>query len=660
VNRPISLHGSSRHAAILSSDEARAFLAAPGFPLPDATAMRRVGSADAREFLATGLLLRAALEEAAGLDPGHAVLDIGCGWGRLALPLAARLGPRGRYLGMDAAAEAIAWCRRHIQEADPRLGFHHADIRNGYANPQGRIRAEAARLLPWEEHFDRVVAFSLFTHLLPAATARYLAEAARLCRPGGVLVASFFLLDGPARAAIEAGRADRRFPAARGIARIEDPAVPEDAVAYDADQVMAMLDAAGFEAGWRPGSWCDRGVPAFDYQDVVVARRRGSAPAGGGTRGAVLGIADGALTGWAWDAGAGARPAIRLEVAGAVVAEAGPGGSEAPREAVPAGAAAGFVVPLPPHLLGRRLRDVRLLAGAQDLPLLARPALRFADPAEELAQGWRREALRDGLWWIEALERRADGGWAGRLRAVPPRGIAAGRPWLFGGGARVPLEGTGEASPGLARALGLVPGSLRTGHAFVLPGGLLRPGDALALGEAPDRPWAPGAVPLPEEPGEGPPGAALDAAAAAALLRAVTGKRLPADGLDLPPDGAMAVLTAAAPARFASAIRGLDVPEPGGEAALVAALAAALAPGGLLLLGVAGAATLLEGAGGTARLLAWLRDDTAEAPEAPPGRRRLRGPGHLAATWGGAFELLARREAVLQGRGDLVLLRRHR
>ena len=38
---------------------------------------------------------------------------------------------------------------------------------------------------------------------------------------------------------------------------------------------MALFDAAGFDADWRPGTWCPRSAPAFDYQDLVVARRRG-------------------------------------------------------------------------------------------------------------------------------------------------------------------------------------------------------------------------------------------------------------------------------------------------------------------------------------------------------------------------------------------------
>ncbi|MEO3475136.1 class I SAM-dependent methyltransferase [Roseomonas sp. CAU 1739] len=635
---------------MLAAPESQAILVAPGFPLPDRTALRRVGSTDARDFLETGLLLRAALEETAGLEPDHAVLDIGCGWGRLAMPLAARLGTHGRYLGMDAAAEAIAWCRRHIGEIDPRFRFHHADIRNSYANPRGRIPAHKAMLLPWEERFDRVVAFSLFTHLLPDALVRYFAEAARLCRPGGALVATFFLLDAPAREAIAAGRADRDFPAVHGIARLANPGVPEDAVAYDAAEILGLLDAAGFDAEWRPGAWCARGVDPFDYQDLVIARRRGPAAPCIGTRGAVQAISGGALRGWAWDAIKDAPPLLRLEVAGEVVAEGQPDHPvrSAPPDGPPAGAPAGFALPLPPHLVGRRLRDVRLLGGAEALPLLARPTLLLADPPEELARGWRREALRDGLWRIDSVERQPDGGARVCIWAVPPRGTPPiMSPVVLHGAARVPLVPMDGSDTALDAALGHPPGTIRPGYEFHLSPASAAHANVLRLGFAADRVWAPHAgLALPP---------AGNAVTGASCLRGVTGRSPASFGpqLDLRPTGLAEV--PAGEARLVTALDGIDAAE---EAALVDALAAAMAPGGLLLFGTPGAAALIGGAGGVARLLGWQRHGTAEAPEAAPGQRRLRSRAQFESAWGQAFALLDLREAVLSGMCDLALLKR--
>lgn len=639
-----------RHEALLGDPAARCFLADPGFPLPDATAIRRVGSTSALEFLQTGLLLRAALEETAGIAPDHSILDVGCGWGRLAMPLAARLGPAGRYLGMDAAAEAVAWCRRHIAEADGRLRFHHADIRNSYANPRGRIPAARAVLLPWEERFDRVVAFSLFTHLLPEALARYLAEAARLCRPGGALVATFFLLDAPARAAMAEGRTDRRFPAAHGIARIADPAVPEDAVAYDAGEVLALMDAAGFDAEWRPGAWCPRGVAPFEYQDLVVARRRGVARAAGGARGAVTALAGGAFRGWAREAN-GAPATVSLDIGGQAVARVAAGGAEA------------FTLEVPGHLLGREVRDLRILAGAEALPLLARPRLLLADPAEELARAWRVQTVRRGVWRVETLEWQPDGAVEGVVWAIPPGAMMPDRPpHLLLGQERVPLVPMDAADDAFGLAFGLDPGRLRPRHRFRLAAGLPGCGACLRILGADGEAWEPvrGCV-VPGRMPDGPLQPALDMLTAAAALRAATGLSLaaltPCLALSADPHPVLGVASAGA-ARLVLAMEGLDVSAVEAEDALVGAVARATAPGGFVLAGLPGACALLDGQGGSARLLRWLRRGIDLVPEAAAGERTMRGQAHLRAAWGAAFEVLRVEEAALSGLRDLVVLRR--
>lgn len=100
--------------------------------------------------------------------------------------------------------------------------------------------------------------------------------------------------------------------------------------------------------------------------------------------------------------------------------------------------------------------------------------------------------------------------------------------------------------------------------------------------------------------------------------------------------------------------------EAAGEAALVAALARVLTPGALVVAGMPGALALLGGEGGTARLLAWLRQGLVVLPEAPPGRRAIRSEAHLRTAWGTAFEVLRVDQAALSGLRDLVVLRRRR
>lgn len=646
-----------RHQAVLASAPCRAFLADPGLPVPDATAIRRVGSTSPTEFLQTGFLLSEALREAAGLAPDEAVFDIGCGWGRLALPLARYLGPAGRYLGMDAAAEAIAWCRRAIGEADPRFRFHHADIRNSYANPRGRIPAAAAVLLPWEERFDLVVATSLFTHLLPEAVERYVAEAGRLCRPGGRFFATFFLLDAEALRLSAEGRARHRFPAQRGAARIANEAVPEDAVAYPREHVLALLDAAGFDAEVRPGAWCGRdGAAAFDYQDVVLARRRGAPTRRAGTLGAVEGLSRGRLRGWAWDRGGAAPPLVRIELDGETVAEARPDRPrrDLPEGGPPAGAPCGFTIALPPRFLDGKRRALRVTAGEEALLLCAREGIAITDPVEEMLRAWRLEAVSRGAWRIESLafaEGRLEGlGWA-----VPPRGRVPAMPVaLFAEGRRVPVAWLDRPDPDLAVALGLPEDGVRPWFRFVLPapekGRPLR----VLLGPAADEPYDPpcgfAIAPDAEAP------RARDGLQVAAALRRRLGRSVAGfpRRLDLPADGAEAeAALAAAPEGAVDLVLALGLLADGdmaAEARRLDALHRACAPGGVAALATAGrGAWIASSAAPAERFLAWRRDGLAEGS---------RTPAHIVATWGARFEVVAHEELALTGLRDLVLLRR--
>jgi SAM-dependent methyltransferase len=60
-------------------------------------------------FKATGDEFLGYLVDLYGLQPGDAVLDVGCGSGRMALPLAGYLNREGRDAGFYVAREAIAW-----------------------------------------------------------------------------------------------------------------------------------------------------------------------------------------------------------------------------------------------------------------------------------------------------------------------------------------------------------------------------------------------------------------------------------------------------------------------------------------------------------------------------------------------------------------------
>lgn len=239
------------------------------WPLPPRRWRGRVGKG---EFRAVGTEIFGLVRDLGGLAPDARLLDLGCGAGRLVEPLRRYLGLRGSYEGLDIVPEFVAWNRRWVTPVDPRFRFRRAAVRNDAYHPSGEP-AESYTFPYRDGEFDLVVASSLFTHLLAPAARRYLVECARVLRPGGRLVATFFLLDDEVLARMAAHRTDVVFPWTVPYGRIADPAQPEFAVAYEAWAVEGALAEAGLRlaSGWRRGQWS--GVEGTTYQDLVVADR---------------------------------------------------------------------------------------------------------------------------------------------------------------------------------------------------------------------------------------------------------------------------------------------------------------------------------------------------------------------------------------------------
>lgn len=207
------------------------------------------------------------------LQPHERLLDVGCGFGRVAVPLTNYL-TTGEYAGFDLDRRAIDWCRRSISSKHPNFWFAHADVANSYYNPRGRTLPTEFRFPCAPDSVDVVFVSSVFTHLLPPAADHYIWEIARVLRPGGRAVASFFLLDDAIRARLDDPYVQPRFAdAPEPFYAVADPAQPEAAVAYDIGVVRDAFTARGLEiAHVEFGSWRALVNPKT-YQDVVVVRK---------------------------------------------------------------------------------------------------------------------------------------------------------------------------------------------------------------------------------------------------------------------------------------------------------------------------------------------------------------------------------------------------
>jgi len=236
-------------------------------PCPPEILLAGVGPGDFHE---AGRSTVSLLERLARLGPSDDVLDVGCGLGRIALPLSEKLGAQGSYTGLDVVRAYTDWCVENLCLDPERFRFQHADIRTSFYNPNGATRAEDF-VFPWADaSFDLAIATSLFTHLLPGAALHYLSEIARTLRPGGRLFASFYLLDARGREAAATGLTDPTFSSPIEHGLLHDPAVPEGGVAHDEGWLLAALESAGLKsASVHPGRW--KALPGDYHQDIVVA-----------------------------------------------------------------------------------------------------------------------------------------------------------------------------------------------------------------------------------------------------------------------------------------------------------------------------------------------------------------------------------------------------
>lgn len=213
------------------------------------------------------------LVDLADLRPTASVLDVGCGIGRMAVPLTRYLGTSGSYQGFDIVPVGVEWCQSRISPRFPNFEFRLADIYNDRYNPGGTIAARDYVFGYETGSFDVAIATSVFTHMLPDDVGNYLRETARVLRPGGRFLVTAFLMNDEARAALAGGASgDLTFRFDRGDHLVERAEVPCAAVAYPEDRFRALLASNGLRViePIRFGSWSGR-ADHLSYQDVVIA-----------------------------------------------------------------------------------------------------------------------------------------------------------------------------------------------------------------------------------------------------------------------------------------------------------------------------------------------------------------------------------------------------
>jgi SAM-dependent methyltransferase len=214
-------------------------------------------------------------KEECNLKPDHRVLDIGCGIGRVAIPLTGYLNADGSYEGFDIVKRGIDWCKKHITTNYPKFGFLHINLKNDLYNLK-TARTAKNFVFPYKDNdFDLIVLTSVFTHMLPDDVQNYTCEINRVLKAGGKCLVTYFILNSESKKYMKSNSGlDFRFN--RGHYSLIDNNVKEANVAFEEEYLFKMINGNnltierifnGFWSG-RPRN------ESLDYQDTLILSKK--------------------------------------------------------------------------------------------------------------------------------------------------------------------------------------------------------------------------------------------------------------------------------------------------------------------------------------------------------------------------------------------------
>ncbi len=175
-----------------------------------------------------------------GLQPGMRLLDVGCGWGGMAIHAATHHG--ARVLGVTLSSDQYDWATKLVAECG--LG------------DRVEIRLQDYRDLR-EAPFDAISSIGMFEHVGRRRMAEYFDRLYTLLRPGGRLLNHAIGRPGHERVATWSGRTGatrRRLAVAvglRGPSRIASPFMDRyvfpDGELHEVGTVVSMMQEGGYE-----------------------------------------------------------------------------------------------------------------------------------------------------------------------------------------------------------------------------------------------------------------------------------------------------------------------------------------------------------------------------------------------------------------------------
>lgn len=225
------------------------------------------------QFISIGTTNLSILEDH-GFTITSKVLDVGCGYGRLAFAINHQYPDfSGQYVGLDILKKHIGWCNKAFKGKKSKYLFQPIDIMNDRYNAEGVINAEEYRFEHNDASFDHVTLFSVFTHMYEPDIDNYLKEICRVLCNKGICVATFFTYDDELLAKINLRNAGITLNhSLNKHTRYFNENDPLHAIAFDREYLKDKISDLGFEIlSIEGGHWA--GGNSIHYQDVFVLEK---------------------------------------------------------------------------------------------------------------------------------------------------------------------------------------------------------------------------------------------------------------------------------------------------------------------------------------------------------------------------------------------------
>jgi ubiquinone/menaquinone biosynthesis C-methylase UbiE len=263
------------HYVHYGRNENRQITSSGAAPLPPVKLILYVGAKGPSDFIRVGREFTNYLLDFCGLQPENSILDVGCGCGRIAIPLTDQLSKNGRYCGFDIDKDCITWLQNNISHNHSNFAFIHADIYHHLYNPKGKCLSEEFTFPFENDSFDIIYLASVFTHMLPGEMEHYLSEISRVLKKGGKCLITYFLINEDSLRLIKNNESTLGINHKEENYWTSNPNSPGESVGYEEAQLRKLYNRFGLKIfSIFYGSWCGRNN-FLSYQDIIIAGKSG-------------------------------------------------------------------------------------------------------------------------------------------------------------------------------------------------------------------------------------------------------------------------------------------------------------------------------------------------------------------------------------------------